>query len=112
MEPFSSMIQRNLICLAIACLVIGAATSAHAVPQKQLLTTTINQIFTGTCCFPWNAVVFVNEPAKLTPVTVRWSADFEQNTLDNFTIGLMINGGPCRVDIGPTALGNFAVDFR
>jgi len=104
--------KKQVTCLALACVVLAAATSAYAVPQKQVLTVNINQIFTGVCCFSWNATVFVNEPAKITPVTIRWSADFLQNTANQFNVGLMINGGTCRVDLGPNSLGNFAVDFR
>jgi hypothetical protein len=112
MKAFSAVIKRQVLCLAIACLVLGAATNAHAVPQKGVSTVTINQIFTGLCCFSWNTTVSVNEGTKLTPVTVRWAADFLQNTANQFNVGLMINGGPCRLDLGPNSLGNFAVDFR
>jgi hypothetical protein len=73
---------------------------------------TINQSFAGVCCFSWGETVSVNETTKLTPVTVRFATDFLQNTPENFTVGLMVNGGPCRLDLGPNELGNFAVDFR
>jgi len=112
LNRFMIAIKRQAICLAMAGLVLGAATNAHAVPQKQVVTVTVNQIFTGACCFSWNTTAFANEGTKLTPVTVRWSADFLQNTLNNFNVGIMINGGPCRLDLGPNELGSFAVDGR
>lgn len=110
MKRFAS--AKLLIYLFSLCAVLVAATSAFAVPQKQLLTVTINQSFTGACCFSWGETVFVNEATKLTPVTVRFATDFEQKTLDNFNVGIMVNGGACRLDLGPNELGNFAVDFR
>jgi hypothetical protein len=112
MNKFLRVTKLHVICMASACLVLGATTSAYAVPQRQVVTVNINQIFTGLCCFSWNTTAFVNEPSRLTPVTVRWSADFLQNTANQFAVGLSINGGDCRLDLGPNSLGNFAVDFR
>lgn len=105
-------VAKQLVYLFSLCAVLAAATSAFAVSQKQLLTVTINQSFTGLCCFSWGETVSANEATKLTPVTVSFATDFLQNTLDNFNVGIMVNGGPCRLDLGPNELGNFAVDGR
>jgi hypothetical protein len=105
-------VAKQLVYLFSLCAVLVAATSAFAVPQKQLLTVTINQTFTGACCFSWGETVFVNEGTKLTPVTVRFATDFLQDTIETFTVGIMVNGGACRIDMGPNELGDFAVDGR
>jgi hypothetical protein len=99
MKTFSTLIWRSLNCLAIACLVCGATTGAHAVPQRQILVVRLTQQINEICCFSWGETVFANEPTKLSPVTVRWSTDFQLQlppTGDTgFRVGLMVNGGSC-----------------
>jgi len=69
-------VAKQLIYFFSLCAVLVVASNAFAVPQKQLLTVTINQTFTGACCFSWGETVSVNEGTKLTPVTVRFATDF------------------------------------
>jgi hypothetical protein len=98
----SLITNRKLLCLAIICLVIGMASKAHAVSQRQLLRVLENQTITGKCCFSWNETVSVQEPVKLVPVVVTWSTDFIIFGAQYLVAGISLNGGPCQF-FGPAA---------
>ena len=98
----SSNTSRKGLCLAIICLVVGMASNAHAVPQRQLLRVLENHTFTGKCCNLWNEIVSVQEPAKLVPVVVTWSTDFIIVGAQYLVAGISLNGGPCQF-FGPAA---------
>ena len=51
--------SKVVLCFAIVALVVGAATSALAVPEKEILRINIQQDFTGACCFSWGETVSV-----------------------------------------------------
>jgi len=95
--------------LPLLCLVAALTSAAFAVSPKEVLNVTRNQVFTGACCFSWGESVSVTEPAKISAVVVTFETDFELTPIDQFnvepfTLGLMINGGPCRTDLGPHSL--------
>ena len=109
MQKLFKAICKNALRLALLSLVVGFATSALAVSPKEVLNVTRNQIFTGGCCFSWGETVSVTEPAKIAAVVVTFESDFMLTPIDQFhvepfTVGLMINGGPCRTDLGPNTL--------
>ena len=105
--------KRCLICFALVCLTMGVATTSFAVPPKQVLNITRNQTLTGACCFAWNVQkVSITEPAKVQSVVVTFETDFELPTVDTFTVGLMVNGGPCRTDLGPATLNESVSDHQ
>lgn len=82
--------------VAIICLVMGFATSAHAVPEKQLLRRFDTQVFTGGCCFLWNESVSVTEPKTVVPVVVTWSTDYKIDFQKSVAAGLSVNGSACQ----------------
>ena len=96
MRILPTLTRRKAICLAIICLVVGIATAAYGVPQKQLLRMFDRHTFTGGCCFSWNESVSVTEPAKLVPVVVTWSADFQLPFQQQVAVGLSVNGSVCQ----------------
>ena len=103
---------RIALCLVMVGLVAGIATSAFAVPEKEILRITIQQSFTGACCFSWGETVSVTEPKKPAPVIVTFATDFLLDSFQPFTVGLIINGGPCRLDLGPTQISQLGTDHR
>jgi len=84
----------SVLCLILlACIVMGAAPAAYAVPPGQVLRSNTPQTFTGICCFSWFETVRVNEPAVPVPVIVRWSTDYNAGGAE--VVGLSVNGGAC-----------------
>jgi hypothetical protein len=75
---------------------LAAATNAYAVPPQQVLRTMNPQTITGGCCSVFNLTVSVTEPAKVVPVVVTWSTDFDLTALKFFAFGISLNGGPCQ----------------
>ena len=108
MIAVSNATKRSVTWLALVCLIAGLATAAFAVPDKQVLHITIQQTFTGTCCFSWGETVSVTEPAKVAPLTVTFASDVL--VFEPMSIGLSLNGGPCRFDLGPNTINEVAVD--
>jgi hypothetical protein len=108
----SKSITSRTLPVAIICFMIAVATAAYAVPTKQVLRVNISQIFTGKCCFSWGESVSITQPPNPTPVTVIFSTDFLRDTAVNFNAGLMINGGPCRLDLGANAISQLSNDKR
>lgn len=94
--------KRTGFCLLMIGLVVGFASSAYAVPPRQLLRVMGPQTFTGGCCFSWNETVSIVEPAKIEPVVVTWSTDFKLGNGVYVAVGLSLNGGPCAA-LGPGA---------
>jgi hypothetical protein len=84
-------------------LVVGLASSAYAVPPRQLLRVMEPQTFTGGCCFSWNETVSIVEPAKIDPVVVTWSTDMKVGNGVYLAVGLSLNGGPCAA-LGPGSI--------
>ena len=104
--------SKTALCLALVALLVGATALAFAVPEKEILRINIQQNFTGVCCFSWGETVSVTEPPTPSAVIVTLATDFELESFQNFTVGLMVNGGPCRLDLGPTRIGQAASDHR
>jgi len=88
-----------------ACLTLGLAAPAFAIPEEQVFRSTQAVRFTGKCCFSFNESVQVTEPATPVPVVVTWSAELAEAN-DFVFAGLMVNGGECRF-YGP----GFILDF-
>lgn len=84
-------------------LVVGLASSAYAVPPRQLLRVMDPQTFTGGCCNSWVETVSIVEPAKIEPVVVTWSADMKVGNAVYLAVGLSLNGGPCAA-LGPGSI--------
>jgi len=104
-----SLRRAILTSLAILTL-LAAATQAFAVPAKQVLKVTHNQTFVGQCCFSWAETVSVGEPKTPVPVVVTFTTDFLVNppALDDFVVGLSVNGGPC-LAYGPVTLSDVVI---
>jgi hypothetical protein len=94
MKTVSNSTKRSAACLVIACLVMGMATAAFAVPPNQVSRQNTPLSFTGMCCGNVGQTVTIKEPAKLVPVVVTWSVDF-QNTIGSMVFGLSVNHGQC-----------------
>jgi hypothetical protein len=97
------------ICAAVVLLVLAMSTAAFAVPANQ-----VSRILTpitggGPCCFFWNQMVTINEPAKLAPLVVTWSTDFRVLAFGPMNMGLSLNLGPCQF-FGPSTLAQKVVD--
>jgi hypothetical protein len=90
--------QRGVAGLTIACVIVGITVVAFALPANQVLRVESNQTFAGGCCFSWGDTVTVTEPAKLSPVVVTWSADYQAN--NNLKAGIAVNGHPCQFSGG------------
>lgn len=90
----------GLCLLMMISLVVALASSAHAVPPRQLLRVMDPQTFTGGCCNSWNETVSIVEPTKIDPVVVTWSTDFKLANGTYVAVGLSVNGGPCAA-LGP-----------
>ena len=88
--------NRRAACLVIICLVVGAVDSAHAVPPNQVARDSRIQTLTGLCCISWNETASVIEPAKVVPVAVTFSTDFQLASQVYIFIGLSLNGGACQ----------------
>lgn len=93
--------------LLMVGLLAGLASSAYAVPPRQLLRVMAPQTFTGACCNSWGETVSIVEAAKIDPVVVTWSTDFSLRNGFYVAVGLSVNGGPCAA-VGP---GSFQEAF-
>jgi hypothetical protein len=89
----STIVRQHAINLAIACFVIGFATTAFAVPPEEVLQIASPLNFTGPCCFSFSESIAVTEPAKPVPVVVTWQVNVLES--GGFNVGLMVNGGSC-----------------
>lgn len=94
MKKRSKTMKDAVLCVAIACLVVGAAATSFAVPPNQVSRQNTTIPFTGMCCGNVGQTVTIKEPAKLVPVVVTWSVDF-QNTIGSMVFGLSVNHGQC-----------------
>jgi hypothetical protein len=82
---------------AFASVILAGSISAFAVPPNQVAFVPNAVTFTGKCCSSWNETVTIIEPSNVAPVIVTWSADvvIESTDVDDFLVGLSVNGGPC-----------------
>jgi hypothetical protein len=64
------------------------------ISPSQVKRVTVNQTFTGKCCFSFNETVQITEPTSIVPVEVTWSFDSISSGQGDF-VGLSVNGGPC-----------------
>lgn len=85
--------KRSVVITALACIIGLASISAFAVPKAQVLRDTNGDHHTGRCCSSWDQSIRVNEPTRLVPIVVTWSADYQAEV--PFLVGLKLNGGPC-----------------
>lgn len=108
MDALSKWTKVGVMCCVVACLVVCAARFAFAVPDKQILHVTIQQTFTGACCFSWGETVAVTEPVNVAPVVVTFAGDLLVS--ERLNVGLSLNGGPCRFDLGPNQINELAID--
>ena len=89
---------RLVIGIAVACVALGIATRAFAVPPNEALRIETNQTFTGRCCFSWGETVTVTEPKAVIPATVTFNTDYRA-TVNGF-VGISVNGHPCMTTQG------------
>jgi len=89
--------KQRIAVFAVILACMGIATTAFAIPPNEVLQKGDKPVFTGKCCFSWGDTVSVTETAKVAPVVVTWSADY-QSTNQTF-VGLAVNGHPCQVPI-------------
>ena len=111
----TSLAQTRRIALRLATvtsLILAGSLSVFAASSNQVARTTAVQTITASCAlgaaspFPGNCPTFdpfveFTEPAKLEPVVVTWSADY--NTTGTSVVGLSLNGGRC-LAYGPFTL--------
>ena len=95
MKILRKISRRQIMGLAAILACLAFAAYAFALPMNQVLQKGDKPVENGKCCFSWGDTVSVVEPAKVTPVVVTWSADY-QSTNQSF-VGLAINGHPCQV---------------
>ena len=93
MKTESKTVNQRVVLIAIACVLMGMAALAFAVPPNEVVRVETNQTFTGVCCFTWGETVTLTEPRALVPVVVIWSTDYQ--TSGNFVAGISVNGHPC-----------------
>ena len=87
--------RQLMIRMAIACVVLGIATTAFAVPPNEVLLNGNPQTLTGICCFSWGETVSITEPGTVVPVVVTWSTDYRATANLFFNVGISVNGHPC-----------------
>jgi len=85
-----------VIGIALACVAMGIATNAFAVPPNEVLRIETNQTFTGACCSSLGETVTITEPKMVVPVTVTFSTDYRAS--GNGLIGISVNGHPCATE--------------
>jgi len=82
-----------VIGIAVACIAVGFAAVAFAVPPSEFLRVKTNQTISGACCFSWGESVSITEPKAVVPVVVTWSTDFRSTNIS--FVGVALNGHPC-----------------
>lgn len=91
--------------VVLACLISAVSISALAA-SKTTVSRTVYQgeTHTGLCCSNWGDPIVVEEPDKVVPIIVTWSADYRANA--PVFAALRLNGGPCAF-YGPAFLEPF-----
>jgi len=95
MKVISKITKQRIAGFAVILACLGIAASAFAIPPNELLRKGDNPIFTGQCCFSFGESVTVTESAKVMPVVVTWSTDYQ--SIVSFNVGIAVNGHPCQV---------------